>query len=65
MCGRGTALAAMWAGAGRLDGRAHALLEARDLDARVLGVSPHSKPLIRVVTGYRCNVLQYSNVFHI
>ena len=43
MCGRGAALAAMWAEAGRLGGRAHALLEACDLDARVLDVSPHGR----------------------
>ena len=39
-------------GAGRfLGGRAHALLKARDLDARVLGIGPHGDPLrvVRVV----------------
>ena len=52
----------MRAWAGRLSGHAHALLEARDLDARVLGVGPHGRggdPLrvVRVV-GARANAGQ-------
>ena len=52
----------MRAWAGRLSGRAHALLEARNLDARVRGVGPHGRggdPL-RVVreVGARANAGQ-------
>ena len=43
-------------GAGRLDGRAHTLLEARDLDARVLGVSPHGRGGDRSAACGACSV---------
>ena len=39
--GRMTALCSHSGGAGRLGGRAHALLKARDLDACILGIGPH------------------------